>query len=175
MKYLGVIAIFFLLLSCDNNPVETEIKRSLGTTLIINEINKERYAPLFMKNGFLIINYLKTEECKPCELDKLRMLKHYSDDLKKYDTGVVIMIDDKNDESSNKVKEITEDLAIDYPIVIDNQNNLTANNKIFSSTIGKFIIIDKNFTILWIGFPLHNDLTYNNYIKFMNKTTQNKD
>jgi hypothetical protein len=81
IKYILTGLLLFGLLSC--RPVseaEKEMKQFLGSKV---DLSNALVRQLPVENDFYLVIYLEAEDCIPCSLNKVTLLDHYRDDLKK--------------------------------------------------------------------------------------------
>lgn len=171
-KVYCLILMIILTISCanKNNNINPEVKSFLNSKIIkTNDLDREikNYYP---DKDYILLLYLKTEDCAPCVLEKVNMLNAYISDFEKFKTGVLLMI--QEGEKNEEISLIVDDLEIDYPIVFDKDNKFIESNKPIQNKICQTFIMDKEYKVIWIGSPIQNKETLTRYYKMMNLLMQ---
>lgn len=163
------LLMILLLLSCKSNSkkdIEPEVKSFLGSKVIMNKDIKQKISTCLFDKDYVLILYFEIEDCMPCILDNVNLLKIYKSDFDKFKTGILLVIQDsdKNDD----IKSIIKELDIHYPVFFDGGNFFRDSNKSMKNTIGHTFIINKHYEVIWIGSPIKNEQTLIRYRKMMN-------
>ncbi|MDR2773235.1 MAG: redoxin domain-containing protein [Tannerella sp.] len=145
------------------SETEKEMKQFLGSKV---DLPNTLVQQLPIENDFYLIIYLEAEDCIPCSLNKVTLLDRYRDDLKKFNTSVVLII--KENDNREQIKELFAGMKIEYPFFFDKDDYLLENNHIISTNpLCHTFIIDKNMKIIWIGSPVANAKSIERYRKMM--------
>lgn len=171
--WICFLLMIVVLLSCKSNgkkEIEPEVKSFLGSKVIMNKDIEQRISTSFFDKDYVLILYFEIEDCMPCILDNVNLLKIYKSDLDKFKTGVLLVIQDsdKNDD----VKSIMEDLDIHYPVYFDKGNSFRDSNNSMKHKICHTFIMNKFYEVIWIGSPIKNEQTLIRYRKMMNLLTK---
>jgi hypothetical protein len=169
IKYILTGLLLIGLLSC--RPVseaEKEMKQFLGSKV---DLSNALVQQLPVENDFYLVIYLEAEECIPCSLNKVTILDHYSDDLKKFNTGVVLII--KENDNMEQIRELFAGMKIKHLLFFDRDDYLLKNNPIISTNpLCHTFIIDKDLKVIWIGSPVANIKSIERYREMMKIITQ---
>lgn len=171
-EYVYVFVFLLLFISCNNrrgnNGKEVELKEILGKTFKLPESVKR----ILPKSKYIIFIYLEKDECVPCALDKFNMFKYYEDDLSKYKTSIVFIVEDS--ENSDEIKEYFSLVSVEHTVVFDSYDIKSTNPAILANSLSKVFVVDDEYAVIWIGMPIESEASYGRYKKMMELLAKSK-
>lgn len=169
-KYFILIVILFF--SCkEKRTIDPEIKAFLGSNVVVNsQLGKIVQGELSEKDYILLL-YFKIDDCVPCSLDKVNLLKIYESDWEKFKTGILLVIQDND--KKDEILSLMNDLDIQYPVFFDVGNHFKESNRAVQHEIAQTFVMDKENKVIWIGSPIKNEQTLIRYRKMMNMLLEN--
>lgn len=169
MKWLCFLLMILLLLSCKSNgkkDIEPDVKSFLGSIAIVNRDIEQKISASFVDKDYILIIYLEIEDCMPCILDNVNLLKIYQSDFDKFKTGVLLIIQDSD--KNNEINSIIEELDIHYPVFFDKGDSFRDSNKSMNHKVCHTFIMNKDYEVIWIGSPIKNEQSLIRYREMMN-------
>lgn len=172
-KVLITISILILIFnSCKKSTYSDHLnfiaEKFIGKSIIIPDNMCASFSMLNFKN-FTIITYIDSSECTSCSLECIKRFSLYDfDQLYTEHLLVVRSVDEI------KIKEILNNLFIDYPVIYDRNGEFKKLNKFLSESIFKTFVIDKCKSIVWLGSPIETNKTWKLFNKMINNSISKK-
>ncbi|MDR0743815.1 MAG: redoxin domain-containing protein [Tannerella sp.] len=146
------------------SETEKEMKRFLGSKVDLPEELVQQISGA--SSNYHLVIYLEAADCVPCSLSKLTILNQYAEDFEKFNTDIVLVIDES--ENKKQIEESFTGMKIEYLFFFDKDNYLLKNNPIISTNLlCRTFIIDKNMEVIWIGSPIANAKSIEGYRRMM--------
>lgn len=166
--YILFVFTIFIIVSCINKKnIDPEIKAFLGSTIITTDSLTTSIQSHYSDKDYIMLIYFTSEDCAPCVLEKVNLLKTYKNEFSKFRTGIILMIQDCN--KNDDVKFIMKEMGIDYPLVFDYKESFKSKNKAMDKNICQTFIMNKQNKVIWIGSPIQNEKSLTLYRKMMKK------
>jgi arsenate reductase-like glutaredoxin family protein len=116
------------------------------------------------QHQYTVIIYIDIATCTPCSLSNLAPWKNYKKTLDKYDTGVVLVFRNPDEE---KIIDILKSMEITFHFMFDKNGKFKAENKIFKSITDNIFVINKNKNVIFSESPIKNEQKWEKFFKIM--------
>ena len=119
-------------------------------------------------NKFTIFYYIDSTDCDPCAMQWLFRWIYFEEELKKLNTGVVLIV-----RSSNKevIYETMEQMRLDFPVVFDKASTIKQNNAAILEQHPVFAVNNKK-EVIWLGLPIADEDTWNKFCKTLRQKSK---
>ena len=166
MGKLGILSLMFctiVLLSCGKKKnVYSELEAFIGKEIIFSDKNFNTVGNKAFKDQFLLISYVDSGNCTPCRLEKTQYMKTNKRRLLDTHTGVLMIVHEKD---TFTVNEVFRQMHVSYPIFFDSLGCFKKENGIFDNPLYQDFVIDRSNKVVWLGNPLRNKQSWQQYEK----------
>ena len=152
------------------SSAEQEAMRFLGSTVEVGDGLMQAMETGLVGREYILVIYLPTEECVPCKMEHVRLLRHYQSDLERFGTGVAVVIQDTARE--REIRDMFERERLDYSLVCDRDDELIGLNPTIANPLCHTFIMDRGGRVVWIGSPVLNEQSLERYRKAMEALLQ---
>jgi hypothetical protein len=164
---LIALLLFISLYSCrSTGETEKEIKQFLNSKVdlpdkLVQQLHQTR-------SNYHLVVYLNAENCVPCSLSKFTTLNHYKDDFEKFNTDMVLIVDESEGKNKEQIEDFFSDMRIRNLLFFDEDNYLLDKNPIISTNhLCRAFIVDTSMKVIWIGYPHANAKSIERYREMM--------
>jgi hypothetical protein len=143
---------------------EKEMKQFLGSRVDLPDELVQQLSGA--SSDYHLVIYLEAADCVPCSLSKLTILNQYAEDFEKFNTDIVLVIDES--ENKKQIEESFAKIKIQHLLFFDKDGYLLNNNPVISANIlCRSFITDTNMKVIWIGYPHANSKSIERYREMM--------
>ena len=122
-----------------------------------------------IRNEYTIICYIDSAACTVCALQWLNLWTLRKEELKKMNTGIVLIVNNPEEEV---VYNTLESLQLEFPVTFDKLSTIKQKNDIL---INKSVfMINKEKEVIWLGLPIQNEKTWDLFCKTIQYHSKSK-
>jgi hypothetical protein len=158
MKYCYILFTLFTV------SVWSSCKREL--TVVFPDTVRDTIEQYLQKYEYMTIVYVDSSECTQCAFNHLTLWKRHKKELSKYNTGVLFVIQNSDEQA---VIKILKTLELIFPFVFDKGNKIKTGNDIFKFTNENVFVLDRNLNVIFLESPIANRQKWNKFTKIANK------
>jgi hypothetical protein len=119
----------------------------------------------FIAHKYEVIIYIDGRECTECSLSILNTWKLYENNLKKYNTGVLLVILTTKEQDIIDILKVT---GVSFPVVFDNRGKFRImNDEIFKVAHDGVFVIDKDKNVIFPSSPIVSEEKWNSFVKLV--------
>lgn len=149
-----LVPLIFLLLACGNER-----------KIMFQAMDFHCIDSCIQNNNITVFCYIDSADCTVCSMQWLNLWLHYLNELKKYDTGIALIV---NNTDEYVVKNYLTHLQLDFPVVFDKSSMIKQKNAIVLNHHSIFAV-NENKEVVWLGSPIKNEDTWNLFIKMLQR------
>ena len=168
MGKLGILSLVLCvigLLSCGKKKnVHTDFEAFIGKEIVFPDKSFKVIGNKVFKDRFLLISYVDSGNCTPCALGKMQYMKTNKRQLLDAHTGILMVVHEKD---TFVVNEVFRQLHVSYPVFFDSLGCFKKENGIFDSPLYQDFVIDQSNKVIWLGNPLRNKQSWQQYEKMI--------